>query len=134
METTLLLSKVVGPVLIVRGISILFDREHFKEMVAGLPREVSTVAFSLFPIALTMAGIAMVLTLNDTSSVAGIVFFLMGWGAIIKGSLLIMFPKLIVAKARLLVQAGFLNVVLFMCLALGVYLTWFGYFAASTTS
>lgn len=132
METTIFLSKIVGPVLIIRGISILYDQEHFKEMVAGLPREVSTVAFSLFPIALMMTGIAMVLTLDDRSSLAAIVFYLMGWGAIIKASLLIMFPKIIVAKARLLVQAGFLNVVLFMCLALGLYLTWFGYFNAGT--
>lgn len=131
METTLFLSKIVGPVLLVRGISILYDREHFKQMVAGLPREVATVSFSLFPVALMMAGIAILLTLDHTSSLASLIFLLMGWGAIIKASLLMMFPKLIVAKARVLVEGGFLNVVLSTCLAMGAYLTWFGYFAGA---
>jgi hypothetical protein len=51
METTILISKIIGPVLLLRGVSILLDRKHFLTMLDGLEREVNTVAFSLFPIA-----------------------------------------------------------------------------------
>jgi len=51
----------------------------------------------------------------------------MAWGGIGKGSALILFPQVVVAKARVLERAGFLNVVLFVCLVVGSYFTWFGY-------
>jgi hypothetical protein len=40
-----------------------------------------------------------------------------------------LFPRAVAAKARRLVRAGFLEVVLGVCLLVGGYLTWFGYFA-----
>ena len=132
MDTTLFLARVIGPVLILRGISILIDRRHFAEMIAGLDREVSTISFSLFPIALMMAGIAIVLSHRDASSLAGLLITAIAWGAIVKASVLILFPKLLVAKARRLGEAGFINVVLVMCLAVGAYFTWFGYVAAGS--
>ena len=42
------LAKVVGPVLLVRGLSILLDRKHFVAMVRRLDREVTTVSSLLF--------------------------------------------------------------------------------------
>ena len=59
METTLFLSKVLGPVLLIRAISILIDRQHFTKMLDNVENEVSTVSFSLFPVALMMAGITL---------------------------------------------------------------------------
>jgi len=46
---------------------------------------------------------------------------------LIKGSALILFPNAVVAKARVLRRAGFLNVVLVVCFTVGGYFTWFGY-------
>lgn len=127
MGTTLFLTRIIGPVLILRAISIVIDRKHFSEMLNGLQREVSTVSFSLFPIALNMAGVAIVITHRDTSSIAAWLIHLMAWGAILKSSILILFPKVIVTKAQQLGKAGFLNVVLVMTLAVGIYFSWFGY-------
>ncbi len=132
MEMTVLLAKIVGPVLVLRGVSILIDREHFVSLLEGLDKEVNTISFSMFPIAMLMAAIALAVTHRDTSSLAAILFHLIAWGAIVKTSLLILFPKLLVAKAQMLGRAGFLNVVLVMCLAVGGYLTWFGYLAVTT--
>lgn len=129
MGTTLFIARIIGPVLILRAVSILIDRRHFIEMLEGLEREAATVSFSLFPIALNMAGVAIVVLHRDTSSIAAILIHIMAWGAILKSSALILFPKLVVAKARRFGQAGFLNVVLAMTLFVGVYFTWFGYFA-----
>ena len=129
MELTSLIAKVVGPVLLLRALSILLDRKHFVEMVRGLEREVTTVSFSVFPIALLMTCVTLVVFHSDTSSVAAILVHVIAWGGILKASALILFPGVVVAKARTLERAGFLNVVLLVCFVVGGYFTWFGYFA-----
>lgn len=131
MELTLLVSRIVGPVLLVRAVSIVMDRRHFQEMLDGLEKEVSTVSFSMFPIALMMACLALVVSHSDTSSAAAILIHLIAWGGLLKSGALMLFPKLVVQKARRLGRAGFLNVVLVMCTLVGGYFTWFGYFTAS---
>jgi hypothetical protein len=127
MELTSLVAKVVGPVLLLRALSILIDRAHFHEMLRGVEREITTVSFSLFPIALLMTCITLALVHSDTSSVAAILIHVIAWGGIVKSSALILFPKLVVAKAQALGRAGFLNVVLAVCFLVGGYFTWFGY-------
>jgi hypothetical protein len=129
MELTSLIAKFVGPVLLLRALSILLARRHFIEMVRGLEREVTTVSFSLFPIALLMACIALAVGHSDTSSAAAILIHVIAWGGILKASALILFPSVVAAKARALERAGFLDVVVLVCVLVGGYFTWFGYFA-----
>ncbi len=130
MNLTSLIAKIVGPVLLLRSLSILIDRQHFVAMLGGLEREVATVSFSLVPIALLMACIALAVVHTDSSSLAAILIRLMAWGGIAKASALILFPNAMVAKAQLLGRSGFLSVVLLVCLLVGGYFTWFGYFAS----
>ena len=129
MDFTILFAKIVGPVLLIRALSIAIDRKHFLKMLDGLDREATTASFSLFPIALLMTCIAIVVTYSDTSSPAAIFIHIIAWGGIVKSTLLILFPRLMLAKAQLLGKAGFLYVVLFACLVMGAYFTWFGYLA-----
>ena len=96
-------------------------------MLERLEDEAATVSFSMFPVALLMAGIAVVLIHRDVSSLAAILFHIMAWGMIIKTSLLILVPSLVARKARMIGQAGFLHVVCYACLIVGAYLAWFGY-------
>jgi hypothetical protein len=131
MSTTSVITKVIGPVLLLRAGSIVIDRQHFITMLGGLDREVETIAFSFFPIALLMGCIGILVLHTDRSSVAAILIRLMAWGGAIKASGLMLFPSSMAAKAVLLQRAGFLNVVLAVCLLVGGYFTWFGYFAAA---
>jgi hypothetical protein len=131
MDLTRVISKIIGPVLLLRAASILIDRNHFLEMLRGLDREVATISFSLFPIALLMACIALAIVHLDRGTPAAILIRLIAWGGIAKTSALILFPRSVVAKAHVLEQAGFLNVVLAACLVVGAYFTWFGYFAST---
>jgi len=130
MERTLLITRIVGPVLLLRALSILIDRQHFLEMLRGLDQEVATISFSLFPIALLMTCIALAMVHSDSSSLAAVLVRLMAWGGMAKASALILVPHVVVAKAHVLERAGFLNVVLAVCFAVGAYFTWFGYFAS----
>ena len=128
METTLFLSKILGPVLLVRGLSVIIDRGHFRGMLDRFEEEVNTLAFSFFPIALLMSCIALALIHDDTSSLAGVFIQVIAWGGIVKAVALILFPALIAKKARLLGQFGFIHVVWIVCFGVGGYFTWFGYF------
>ncbi len=127
MDTTILLARVVCPVLLLRGISLMIGRQHFLTMLDRLPEESKTVSFSLFPIAMLMTALAIVNTYEDTSSLAAILFHLIAWGMILKTSLLILFPSLVAQKAQMIGQAGFLWIVLLTTLIIGIYLIWFGY-------
>lgn len=129
MEVTALLCKVIGPVLLVRALSILIDRRHFDAMVAGLDREVATITFSFFPIALLMACLGVLAVHEDTTTLAGLTVWAMALGGALKATALILFPAAVAAKVGLLVRAGFLNVVLAVCLGVGGYFTWFGWVA-----
>ena len=131
MAFTVLFSKIVGPLLIVRALSVLIDRNHFVKMVDGLEEEITTVSFSLFVVGLFMTAVAILVTHSDTSSLAAILIHIIAWGGLAKSTLLILFPRVAVQKAKLLVQAGFLYVVLVVCFASGGIFTYFGYFAAA---
>jgi hypothetical protein len=91
MDLTSLIAKVLGPVLLLRALSMLFDRKHFVEMVRGLGHEVTTVSFSGFAIALLMICITLVVLHSDTSGVAAILIHIIAWGAILEASGLILF-------------------------------------------
>jgi hypothetical protein len=115
-------------VLVLRSLSIVIDRQHFVAMLAGLDREVSTITFSMFPVAMLMACIALAHADLDTSRPAGILLRLIAWGGMVKTSLLILVPGMLAVKAQALGRAGVLDVVLVMTLAVGGYFTWVGYF------
>jgi predicted MFS family arabinose efflux permease len=51
-------------------------------------------------------------------------------GGIVKASALILCPRLVASKARVLEQHGILAVVLVVCFVVGGYFTWFGYFGS----
>ncbi len=129
MTVTLVLAKVLGPLLVLRGLSLIVDRPHFQAMLRGLDQEVSTVSFSMIPVALFAAGALLVTAGADSSTAAGILFQVMAWGMMLKAGALILFPRLVVRKAQMLGQAGFLNVVCVVTLLAGGYLSWVGYFA-----
>lgn len=127
MDFTMLFAQIVGPVLLLRALSIVIDRKHFDAMLAGLDDEITTVSFSLFPIALFMICAAIALLHDDLGSPAAILIRVIAWGGLLKSAALILFPKMVMAKAQLLGKAGFLNIVLAVCFVVGAYFTWFGY-------
>jgi len=78
-----------------------------------------------------MTSVAILVTHSDTSSLAAILIHIIAWGGLAKSTLLMLFPRVAVGKAKLLVKAGFLYVVLLVCFAVGGIFTYSGYFAAT---
>src|SRR5262245_36789020 len=106
MDLTKTIAKIIGPVLLLRAASILIDRNHFFEMIRGLDREVATVSFSMFPIALLMGFISLAPVPLESGTLAALLLRLIAWGGILKTSALILVPRFVVAKAHVVEQAG----------------------------
>lgn len=128
METTMFLSRLVGPLLIVRGLTLILYREHFRQIMNNLEQEMRTISFAMVPVGIMMGALAILQLHHDTSSIAAIMFHLIGWGAVLKTSLIMLFPKLVAEKVKILGEWGFLTVAWVVTSATGVYFTWFGYF------
>ena len=130
METTVLLSKILGPVLLLRGISIFFDRQQVVTMLERLEEESTSAAFSTLPVILFMASLALAVTHKDTSNPAAVILHIIAWVGILKGALLILRPRAVLSFGGLAGKAAFPHGVWVVSVVLGVYLTWFGYIRA----
>ena len=130
METTVLLSKILGPVLLLRGVSILVDRQRFVGTLEGLEQEATSVAFSVFPFILFMASVALAVTHSDTSNPAAILLHVIAWGGIVKGAVLILWPGTVLAKAEFFGRTVIVYAIGGVCTGIGTYFTWYGYFRA----
>ena len=131
METTVLLSKILGPVLLLRGISIFFDRQQVVTMLERLEEESTSAAFSALPVILFMASLAMAVTHKDTSNPAAVILHIIAWVGILKGAALILRPKAVLAFGRHAERTTVLHGICVASVGLGVYLTWFGYIRAT---
>ena len=127
MDTTLFLSRVIGPLLIVRGVTIILYREHFRQIMNNLEQEMRTISFAMVPVGIMMGALAILQVHDDTSSIAAILFHIIAWGAVIKTTVIMLVPRLVAAKVKILAELGFLTVAMVATSAVGVYLTWFGY-------
>ena len=126
-----MLSKIIGPVLLLRGISILFDRKQVVTMLEGLEKEAASAAFSILPVILLTASLALAVTHKDTSNPAAVILHIIAWVGILKGALLILRPKAVLSYGRLAGKAAVLHGVSVVSAGLGAYLTWFGYIRAT---
>ena len=131
MDTTVLLSKILGPVLLLRGISIFFDRQQVVTMLERLEEESTSAAFSALPVILFMASLALAVTHKDTSNPAAVILHIIAWFGILKGAALILRPKAVLAFGRHAGQTTVLHCVWVVSVGLGAYLTWFGYIRAT---
>ncbi len=127
MDATTYLAQLWGPVMLAVSIGVLVSRAYYIRIYRDL--EKAPLAVLLFGMVAMAAGLAQVLYHNVWDTFPQIVMSLLGWGTLIKGALFIIAPKFVDrtgdgwANMKLIPFAG-----AFMMLV-GVYLTWFAYFA-----
>ncbi len=126
MDTSILLARIIGPLLLVVGVGIFINLEHYRRLV---------VDFGASPLSIYMAGTtALVLGLlivayhNVWEWRWPVIITVMGWLALVKGAVRIIAPKLVAARAAHYGRNT--NIVMttaIVCIALGAVLTYFGY-------
>jgi uncharacterized membrane protein len=126
MDITALFAAVWGPILVAVGLGFFLSTEYYTRIYRDLEKESFAVLFfGMFAMA---AGIAHVLMHTLWGSLPQILVTLLGWGVLIKGVICVTFPKLADRGGDWALNANVVPAAGVICLILGVYLSWVGYF------
>jgi hypothetical protein len=126
MDTSILLAKILGPMFLVIGAGIFINLEHYRRLI---------VDFGASPLSIYMSGtIALLLGLliviyhNVWEWGWPVIITIMGWLALLKGAVRIVFPKLVAERsAHYGRNTNTVMTTAIVVLVLGAVLTYFGY-------
>jgi hypothetical protein len=127
-ETTLFLSRLMGPMILLIGISFTIHHKFYLSWFKNLKK--NGAFLFLAAIVETVTGLAIVLNHNLWTSAPEIIISLLGCGMILEGASILLGGKnWIKFIVRLMSHANslFMLSAVFV-IALGGYLTWIGYF------
>lgn len=131
MQTSLFIAKLMGPIMIALGATLLINRDRFVEIGRQM---IDNPALLLLNGALTLtAGLAVVLTHNVWSANWPVIITIFGWLMVIAGVMRTVFPVQITGIGEKMI--GFLEkgpalpVVAAIYVLLGAFLSYQGYFA-----
>lgn len=127
MDTSLFLAKLIGPILIVIGLGLLFNRAAYQVVAEEV---VKSRALLFLAGALNLvAGLAIVLAHNEWDLSWQVIITIIGWFALIRGFLRILIPqqlgdflsRILARGPRVLVGSGV------VALIIGAVLAWKGF-------
>lgn len=98
MQTSIFIARLIGPVMIVAGLSVLFDRQRFHSMAEEFLA--SRALMFLGGMMVMLGGLAIVLAHNVWTSDWRMMVTLFGWLLVISGAIRIIEPPLLYAGAR----------------------------------
>ena len=128
MDTSIFIAKILGPCCLVVAAGIMFNREFYNKVMEDYCKNASLVLFGGM-IALVI-GIVVVLSHNVWVAAWPVIITIYGWGGIVKGVWLIVFPDT-VPKFMQLYQKNRVLITIhsLLVLVIGAALTFFGYIA-----
>lgn len=126
METSIVIAKIIGPLLVVVGAGIFINLEHYRRLVAD---------FAASPLSIYMSGtIALVLGLlvvtfhNVWQWHWPVIITILGWLALLKGAVRILAPRLVISRAQHYARnTNTVMITAIVTLILGAALSYFGY-------
>ncbi len=126
--TTIFFSRMLGPALMIIGLGVLLNRKIYRKVMKDFSKNAALVylggVFALF------LGLVIVLFHNVWEASLAVIITIYGWGGIVKGAWLIMFPKSVAKFTDAYVgKKTLLAVHLVIVVILGGLLTYAGYFA-----
>ncbi|MBT4384379.1 hypothetical protein HOD30_01380 [Candidatus Peregrinibacteria bacterium] len=124
-ETTLLLAQLMGPVLLVMGLSGLVNKGMYMDWRKQLTGKNMHLVF--MGIVEFVAGIAVVLTHNLWGNFTEILVTLMGWGMLFEGLLLLIATDAYGKTAGKFMMPSLIKLASILGVLLGGYLVWVAY-------
>jgi hypothetical protein len=126
MTTSVFLARLLGPLLLAVGASVLINPKPFHTMAGEVVRRITLVyLFGLFDFA---AGLAIVLTHNVWAANWRVLITLIGWLMLIRGAVRILAPEAIMGFAdKVLRKKQMMPVAAAVTGLLGLVLCYFGY-------
>jgi hypothetical protein len=127
MDTSIFLAKLIGPILIVVGLGLIFNRAIYQVVADEI---VKSRALLYFSGALNLVtGLAIVLTHNKWALSWKVIITIIGWFALVRGALRILLPQQVGDYLARILARG--PQVLFgtgiVALILGAFLAWKGF-------
>ena len=128
MGTSIFIARVFGLCYLVLGVGFLFNRKAFQQIMGDFCKNAALVFFAgIFAL---VVGAVIILTHNVWVANWTVLITILGWGALIKGIWLVVFPGTVFKfmqsyrknKNMLIIQP-------IIVLILGAVLTYFGFFA-----
>ena len=126
MLTSIFIAKLMGPILLLVGISILIDEKSTRAMA----KEVlgSRALIYIFGIVDLLLGLVLVAVHNVWVMDWRVIITLIGWISIVRGVVRILFASFVIKNApKLLKKQGLLMGVAIVMLILGAVLSYYGY-------
>lgn len=120
-------AQLMGPIGLAMGFGIFLSKNYYLKTYRNLENE--TLGVLIGGISALIIGILIVLNHNTWTSPAEIIVSSIGWLALIKGVLLLVFPKAIDAFGDKIATSGTIPYVGAIALVLGAYLSWVGFLA-----
>jgi len=128
MENSIFIARIFGLFYLVMGIGFLYNRKAFQLIMEDFSRNTALLFFS--GILALMIGIVIILSHNVWITDWSLMITIIGWAALIKGIWIIVFPNSVVKFIQVYQKNKRLLIVHpIVALALGVILTFFGFFA-----
>jgi hypothetical protein len=128
MENSVLIAKILGPYCVIVAIGLMFNLKFYQRMIEDFFKNAALIY--LGGIMALIIGIVIVLSHNVWVAGWPIIITIFGWGGLIKGIWLIVFPNS-VGKITQLYQKkpALLRIHMIIILVIGLFLSAKGYFA-----
>jgi hypothetical protein len=128
MGTSIFIAKILGPCLLVAGIGLLFNMEFYRNVMVDYAKNSFLIFFG--GIIALIVGILILLFHNVWEMSWPVIITIYGWGGLIKGIWLIVFPKTVPSVTQAYQKSkGLLAVHSIIILIFGGFLTYTAYFA-----
>ena len=127
MDTSLLLARLLSPLFLAAGAGMLLNRDHYGEMLRSFLTDAALYYFS-GALAL-VSGVAILLFHNLWVADWRVAITVIGWLAVVKGAVRLVFPRAGQHLAARLLGPGLLVSLGLVSLLLGAWLAVMGYLA-----
>lgn len=125
-DTTLFLSQLIGPVLVVLALSMLIRQDAWREFIRNLSKNRALLLYN--GVIEGTAGLALVLHHNFWNTPAEVIISLLGWGMVVEGVFDLFVSKTTI-KDLAHATTGILNISAIITLVAGAYLSYVAYIA-----
>lgn len=126
-ETTLFLSRLIGPIMMVLAVGVMANHNFYKKVYVELEKSPLPILFG--GVTMLAVGILIVMNHNFWTSAPEIIVSLVGLVAILKGLFWLLIPSVPMKVAKNVMQSKVFPYVALIPLSIGSYLAWIGYWA-----
>jgi uncharacterized membrane protein HdeD (DUF308 family) len=129
MENSLFIAQLFGPILVVVAVALLLNFKHYLKMLDELPK--NNLLLYISGILSLLIGLLLILTHNTWEGELYVyIITIFGWGALLKGIVLLIFPDWAIAQAKAWKKkAEKVKWIMWVYLLVGIYLSYMAFWA-----